>query len=148
VPFDQHVDSVSTCTFETCWRCQPGVEFEKYILDCGFEADGQTSMQAMCAMQKKSMQPPFTVTGLDYAGPLFCLDFPKKKLYILLLTCAVVRAVHLEVTDSLSLPACLLALRRFSARRDLPSVIYSDNAKTFVGADQLLQRYFGVHAPK
>ncbi|XP_068247899.1 uncharacterized protein [Palaemon carinicauda] len=33
--------------------------------------------------------PPFTVTGLDYAGPLFCADMPLKKLYILLFTCTV-----------------------------------------------------------
>ena len=46
--------------------------------------------------------PPFAVTGLDYAGPLFCIDLPSKKLYILIFTCAVVRSVHLELTDSLS----------------------------------------------
>ena len=60
--------------------------------------------------------PPFTVTGLDYAGPMFCIDHPKKKLYILLSTCAVVRAVHLELTDSLSLSDFALVLRRFAAR--------------------------------
>ncbi|XP_066956301.1 uncharacterized protein [Macrobrachium rosenbergii] len=63
--------------------------------------------------------PPFTVTGLDFAGPLFCVDFPSKKLYILLFTCAVVRAVHLELTESLSVTDCNLAIRRF-----LPDVVY------------------------
>lgn len=92
--------------------------------------------------------PPFTVTGVDYAGPLFCVDVPSKKFYILLFTCAVVRSVHLELTDSLSLPDCILAFRRFAARRGVPSIVYSDNAKTFVGADNLLRQYFGPLAPQ
>ena len=92
--------------------------------------------------------PPFTVTGLDYAGPLFCVDIPDKKLYILLFTCAVVRSVHLELTDSLNVHDCLLALRRFTARRGMPSVFYSDNAKTFVSASHLLQQHYGPLAPQ
>jgi len=87
------------------------------------------------------------VTGLDYAGPLFCIDLPSKKLYILLFTCAVVRAVHLELTDSLSLSDCMLAIRRFAARRGLPSVFYSDNAKTFVSAARQLQQEYGPLSP-
>jgi len=92
--------------------------------------------------------PPFTVTGLDYAGPLFCIDLLSKKLYILLFTCAVIRAVHLELTDSLSLSDCMLALRRFAARRGIPSVFYSDNAKTFVGAARQLQQEYGPLSPQ
>ncbi|XP_068245362.1 uncharacterized protein [Palaemon carinicauda] len=87
--------------------------------------------------------PPFTVTGLDYAGPLFCADMPLKKLYILLFTCAAVRSVHLELTDSLSLPDCLLAIRRFTSRRTIPSTFYSDNAKTFASACHVLQQHYG-----
>ena len=92
--------------------------------------------------------PPFTVTGLDYAGPLFCVDMPSTKLYILLFTCAVVRSVHLEMTNTLNVDDCLLAIRRFASRRGLPAVFYSDNAKTFVAAAHKLQHYFGHLAPK
>ena len=92
--------------------------------------------------------PPFTVTGLDYAGPLFCLNFPKTKFYILLFTCAVVRSVHLELTDSLCLSDCLLAVRRFSARRGLPTVFYSDNATTFTAMSNKLKQYFCPLSPQ
>ncbi|XP_066956312.1 uncharacterized protein [Macrobrachium rosenbergii] len=92
--------------------------------------------------------PPFSVTGLDFAGPLFCVDLPSKKFYILLFTCAVIRSLHLELTDSLSMLDCLLAIRRFTARRGLPSIFYSDNAKTFVGVFQLLQQHYGPLAPQ
>lgn len=90
---------------------------------------------------------PFTVTGLDFAGPLFCSDFPSKKLYILLFTCAVVRAIHLEPTDSMSVEDCMLALRRFTARRGLPSMMYSDNAKTFVACSGQIQKVYGHISP-
>ena len=91
--------------------------------------------------------PAFSVTGLDYCGPLYCVDMPAKKHYILLFTCAVVRAIHLELTDSLALSDCILAIRRFASRRGLPKVFHSDNAKTFVGADVQLRKYFGHCSP-
>jgi len=95
-----------------------------------------------------SESPPFTVVGLDFAGPLFCLDFPKKKFYILLFTCAVVRAIHLELTESMSTESFLLAFRRFAARRGMPSVIYSDNAQTFVAARDHFLRIYGDTSPE
>ena len=57
--------------------------------------------------------PVFSVCGMDFAGPLFCVDYPGCKFYILLITCAVVRAVHLELVTSLSQFDCLLAFHRF-----------------------------------
>ena len=91
---------------------------------------------------------PFQVCGCDFAGPVFSLDFPDKKLYICLLCCSQVRAVHLELVDSLSLDDFMLAFRRFASRRGMPSVVYLDNARTFQAAEKLLRRVFGRLAPK
>ena len=91
--------------------------------------------------------PPFSVTGLDFAGPLYVSDFPGKKMYFLLFTCAVIRAVHLELVNSLSVDDCMLAIRRFCARRGIVSTFYSDNAKTFVGVSKSLVSVFGENAP-
>ena len=71
----------------------------------------------------------------NHAGPLYCCDTPLKKYWVLLFTCGVVRAVHLELVDTLSTYDTVLAFRRLVARRGLPKVIYSDNAKGFVEAD-------------
>ncbi|XP_068235740.1 uncharacterized protein [Palaemon carinicauda] len=92
--------------------------------------------------------PPFAVTGIDFAGPVFSADYQGKKLYMLLFTCAIVRAVHLELTESMSLVDFMQALWKFAARRGIPSVIYSDNAKTFVAASSEVQKVFGHLAPK
>ena len=85
--------------------------------------------------------------GVDHAGPLYCSDTGEKKHYILLIICAVIRALHLELVPSLSLNDFMLAFRRFCARRGVPSVIYSDNAKTFKAASGLLQHHLGHAAP-
>jgi hypothetical protein len=54
-----------------------------------------------------------------------------RKCYVCLFTCAVTRAVHLELVVDLSARSFLLAFRRFAARRGPVSVMYSDNAQTF-----------------
>ena len=89
--------------------------------------------------ERVSEEPPFTHVGLDFAGPLYVVDELSKgnetlKVYILLLTCAATRAVHLELTRRLSTEAFLLAFRRFASRRGLPATLNSDNAKTFKSA--------------
>ena len=83
--------------------------------------------------------PPFEVTGIDFAGPLYVKSSGQSKAYIALFTCAVTRAVHLELVSDLSTEKFLLALKRFIARRGLCKVIYSDNAKTFKRADKDLK---------
>ncbi|GFV12354.1 integrase catalytic domain-containing protein [Trichonephila clavipes] len=60
-------------------------------------------------------------------------DRENKKCWIVLFTCAIYRAVHLELITSLSTDSFILAFRRFIARRGRPTTIYSDNGKTFVG---------------
>ncbi|XP_014836152.1 PREDICTED: uncharacterized protein LOC106914091 [Poecilia mexicana] len=61
------------------------------------------------------------------------------KSYIALFTCAVTRAVHLELVSDQTTENFLLALKRFIARRGLCRVIYSDNAMTFKRADKDLK---------
>lgn len=58
-----------------------------------------------------------------------------EKAWICLFTCAVFRAIHMELTFSLSTSGFLQVLRRFVARRGRPRVLYSDNGTNFRGAD-------------
>ena len=80
----------------------------------------------------------FEITGIDFAGPVYVKP-DNKKAYIALFTCAVTRAVHLELVSDLTTDAVLLALKRFIARRGICTVIYSDNAKTFMKAKKDLK---------
>ncbi|XP_022827044.1 uncharacterized protein LOC111356792 [Spodoptera litura] len=82
-------------------------------------------------------QRPFTYTGLDYFGPLsVTVGRQHHKRYVALFTCLTSRAVHLEVAASLSADSCIMALRRFAARRGCPAEIYSDNGTNMHGADK------------
>ena len=78
--------------------------------------------------------PPFTYTGIDFAGSLYVNSASpenRSKAYCCLFTCASTRAVHLELTDSLTVTSFLQAFRRFVSRRGLPAKLLTDNAKTF-----------------
>ena len=82
-----------------------------------------------------SDEPPFTNTGIDFAGPLFVKENNESmKTYICLFTCASTRAVHLELLRDLSTNMFLTAFRRFVSRRGMPNKILTDNAKTFKAA--------------
>ncbi|KAF6216059.1 hypothetical protein GE061_000397 [Apolygus lucorum] len=79
----------------------------------------------------------FEVCGTDLAGPLYLKS--GDKVWICLFTCAVYRAVHLEIVSAQSTEAFLLAFRRFVAMRGRPSIIYSDNGRNFQGASNALK---------
>lgn len=88
-----------------------------------------------------SEEPPFTYTGLDFAGPLFVRDGETtEKSYIGLYTCASTRAIHLELLKNLTTDAFLQSFRRFTSRRGLPKKLISDNAKTFKAAAKQIEK--------
>ena len=81
-----------------------------------------------------SQLPPFTNTGTDFAGPVFCREMNGKEIfksYINIFTCASTRAIHLELIPNLTTNCFMNALDRFTSRRGVPHVLVSDNARTF-----------------
>ena len=90
---------------------------------------------------------PFASTGVDFAGPLFVKTVFGKELqvtnvYICLFTCGSTRAIHIELTPSLTTQAFIRCLRRFAARRGIPELIISNNPKTFKAAPTQLTTIF------
>jgi hypothetical protein len=71
---------------------------------------------------------PFARSGVDFFGPLMLVG--GRKASVLLITCAVTRAVHLELVPDQSSPETALALRRVAARRGALRTLICDNAKT------------------
>ncbi|GFW47307.1 integrase catalytic domain-containing protein [Trichonephila clavipes] len=74
----------------------------------------------------------FEVVGVDLAGSLYVKR--GDKVWIVLYTCAINRALHLELVSSLSTDAFLLSFCLFVARRGRPLIVYSDNGTNFRGA--------------
>ena len=85
--------------------------------------------------------PPFTNTGVDFAGPLYSKNsHDHTKVYVCIFTCSTTWAVHLELVDSLAVPQFLQAFRRFVGRRGLLAKMISDNAKTFKSASSKIKK--------
>ena len=81
---------------------------------------------------------PFEKTDPDYAEPLYVKGGNYNELrqcYILILTCATVRAVHLEITRDFSSKSLVSAIRHFIARRGKPALFVSDNFKSIKSVD-------------
>ena len=87
--------------------------------------------------------PPFSKVGIDFAGPVFVkTQNGMVKAYIALFTCCVTRAIHLELVENLNASTFINCLRRFSARRGTPSLLVTDNAKTFKASAKFIKKLF------
>jgi hypothetical protein len=82
----------------------------------------------------------FRYTGVDFCGPVYVKNVYGKsdemnKAYILIMTCATSRNVHLELCPDLTTEAYIRGQQRFIGRRGTPTMIISDNGKTFKGKE-------------
>jgi len=98
----------------------------------------------MAVLPKDRLQcaRPFTITGIDFAGPVYVRSglrrVPAKKAWIAIFVCFSTKAMHLELAEDLSSPSVLAVLRCFMARRRKCAKIYSDNGTNFVGTQKEL----------
>ncbi len=92
-----------------------------------------------------SAEPPFTNVGLDVFGPWSVSarktrgGYAESKRWAVLFTCLNIRAIHIEVIESLNNSSFINALRRFLAIRGPVKQIRSDRGTNFVGACKDLQ---------
>lgn len=97
----------------------------------------------MAALPKTRVQPsrPFSVSGVDFAGPLVVRSGIRRVTGVAVFVCFSTRAIHLEAVVGLTSGAFIATLRRFMSRRGKCSTIYSDNGTNFVGAQRELTEY-------
>ena len=82
-------------------------------------------------------ETPFSSTGVDYFGPFYTTRGRKSvKKYGVIFTCLSMRAVHIEIAESMSTDSFLCALRRFISRRGNIRLMRSDRGANFVGAEK------------
>ena len=84
----------------------------------------------------------FGQCGVDYAGSFYYKEGAGKstkfiKCYIAIFICLATKAIHIELASNLSSEAFLNVFKRFVARRDCPSDIFSDNGLNFVGRTRI-----------
>ncbi|CAI6376681.1 unnamed protein product [Macrosiphum euphorbiae] len=96
--------------------------------------------------QRITPSRPFTIVGIDFAGPYFAKEQLRRKIqpckvYLALFVCFAKKAVHLEMVTDLTTAAFLAAFNRFSSRRGCPTEIHSDNGRNFVGAHNEMTKF-------
>ncbi|CAG7665670.1 unnamed protein product [Allacma fusca] len=112
-----------------------------------FRVQNPTQLMADLPAARVNPDRAFRKVGVDFTGP-FTLRVHKArgnknyKAYIAVFVCTSTKATHLELVSSLSSEAFISTLKRFIARRSLPSDIYSDCGRNFVGAHKELKRIF------
>ncbi|XP_043862795.1 uncharacterized protein LOC122756642 [Drosophila santomea] len=101
--------------------------------------------QLMGQLPKERITPsrPFSRCGIDFCGPinvyLRIRGKPPTKAYLAVFVCFATKAIHVEVVSDLTTDSFIASLKRFIARRGLPSDIFCDNATNFVGANNKLE---------
>ncbi|GBO21654.1 hypothetical protein AVEN_84636-1 [Araneus ventricosus] len=64
------------------------------------------------------------------------------KVYVAIFVCFCTRAVHLEILTDLTSDALIATSKRFFARRDICTTIFSDHAANFVDANSKLKKFY------
>lgn len=116
----------------------------------------KTFKQQMAPLPPMRLEPMMTFVnvGVDFFGHEWVLQpLPKKqkkgeplpdpikmKVWVLIFACLTSRAVHLEMVTDMSTQTYIWALQRMIARRGLPKLMLSDNAKQFEKSEREITR--------
>ena len=88
----------------------------------------------------RDFEPPFSRVGVDYTAKLDIRSTYRGSrpypCYIVVFTCMVTRAIHLETVLSDEAEGFLMAFKRMMSVRGHPQHMYSDNAKYVKRADK------------
>ena len=110
-------------------------------MDCGFWNAGSEAqrMGNLPECRVAVSEPPFNAAGVDLTGPINVKQGRSLvKRYAALFVCMALRAVHIEMVQSLETSAFIQAFKRFISRRGKPKQMFSDNGTNFKGADRQL----------
>ncbi|XP_071638456.1 uncharacterized protein [Temnothorax longispinosus] len=112
-----------------------------------YSAKTPTQLMGDLPNPRVNPSPPFSHTGINYAGPMIITPVVGRgqrgsKHHVAVFGCLATKAIHLECVEDYSSEGFLAAFHQFVSRRGLPSNMYSDNGTNFRGADRELQCSF------
>ena len=98
--------------------------------------------QGLILPDRTKQDVPFSVIGTYYAGPFICGTEGESdiRVYFLLFTCSLTRAVNLEILPNQTAQEFIQVLKQLVAWRGRPKIIYSNNAKTFEKASKGIKK--------
>ncbi|GFX02317.1 integrase catalytic domain-containing protein [Trichonephila clavipes] len=135
---------------EKLWPLNGRSLCRKVVHEClvCFKSQPLVTSQLMGNLPRDRVVPdyPFNCSGVDFCGP-FMIRYKNQrkgilhKIYICVFVCFVSKAIHIEIVSDLTSDAFIATLKRFFNRRGKCAKLYSDNGKTFVGANKELKRF-------
>ena len=148
---ENHHAPINWCHFhlrQTYWILQSRQLIKKIIRRC-FEcqkANARRGYQIMGLLPKDRVEPepPFSRIGVDYTSQLNIKPaYHSNKIipaFLVVFTCFVTRAVHLEVVLTEKAEGFLMAFKRMANTRGYPQHVYSDHGSNLMKADKLLSK--------
>ena len=92
-------------------------------------------MSTLPSFRVEQGNPPFFKSGVDFFGPIYVKQKRSRvKRWGCIFVCMSVRAVHIELAESLDTDSFINAMQRFINQRGRPSLIVSDCGTNFKGA--------------
>ncbi|XP_068200669.1 uncharacterized protein [Palaemon carinicauda] len=142
---DKNSHGVSMDIKNLCNQLNLSVDEENLIRSQGRTKNASMSYDTQCPMllPSRSYLTVLIVEHLHrhhhHCGVNSVLTGLEEKVFVCLFTCTTSRAVHFELTHSMTATNFLLAIQRFVAYHSLPSLIISDNGRNFVGFNNFLK---------
>ena len=130
---------------QRCWTPKICSRIKAILIRCVScqRVKGRTLLQPLpppLPLERVQLVPPFSHVGVDHTGSYVIKDpqSRKEKAYICLFVCATTRAMHLEVVEDLTTSKFIMCLRRLATTKGMPSLILSDNHRTFIAGETIL----------
>ena len=111
----------------------------------------QAMMPSQPADRVTGHRPAFFATGVDFFGPFITTRGRSKcneKRYGVVFSCLASRAVHFEMSYSLTTDSFINCLRRFVSRRGQTKEIYCDNGTNLVGGSREIRESLNNLSPE
>lgn len=126
---------------EKFWIIRARTTIKKVVKECfvcnWYGAKPFTTPPAQLPMERITDAATFEVTGVDLTGHLFLED--GSKVWVVLYTCAVYRAIILDLVTSLTTDVFMQSLRRFIANNGRPKKIFCDHGTNLIGTENQLK---------
>ncbi|UYV69201.1 hypothetical protein LAZ67_6002812 [Cordylochernes scorpioides] len=127
---------------EKYWILQSRIAVKRVVRQCvtcrKLTAKSVITEEAPLPKERIMTTNVFEIIGVDLTGPLYLKG--QAKVWTVIYTCSVYRAVHLDLVNSLSTKAFIQSLERFIRIYGRPTMIFSDNGRNFVGTDNFFQQ--------
>ncbi|KAK6762531.1 hypothetical protein RB195_023306 [Necator americanus] len=139
-------DHILSLARQKYWIPQPSRAIKKYIKDCTIckRCQGRWPFGAPeippLPSDRVTISKPIQNVGCDFMGSF--LSNRNERMYICLYTCLAIRAIHLEVVESLTIRAFLNSFIRFVSRRGVPLLMRTDCGSNSKLGQKIIEKLF------